>query len=232
MDPTKYADRAIPKISLHDFEARIDAITAALVRAAETDGFFVIVNHGIPASAVEAQFAASQRFFALPDPVKASVPFSARNTGWEKRGQVRPSAGYPDQKESYQMQFGDNMAGVWLPEDALPGFKDQSLDFMWRCQRVSERLMRCLARGLGFPEDKFAAAHDVSRGSMAQTVLRMLHYFAVDEKQPIPEGYCRAGEHADWDFLTLLVSVRRRPRKPQVSAEQCITNGYMRSCRR
>ncbi|KAI1075888.1 hypothetical protein F5B20DRAFT_558309 [Whalleya microplaca] len=203
MAETKYSDRSIPKISLHDFESRIDDITAELVAAAETDGFFALVNHGILEKEIETQFDAAERFFSLPDEIKATVPFSHRNTGWEKGAQIRPSTGKADQKESYQMQFGLMMEGMWLPEDTLPGFREQSLQFMWKVQKVSEKLMVCFARGLGFPDDHFVKAHDVSRPN-AQTVLRMLRYFAVDSAVPTPEGYYRAGAHADWDFVTLL----------------------------
>lgn len=200
---TRYAERTIPKISLHDYEARLDEITSQLVAAAETDGFFAVADHGIPAEEIDAQFAAAERFFALPDEVKATVPFSPRNTGWEKRAQVRPSTGRPDQKESYQMQYGANMEGAWLPDAVLPGFREQSLAFMHRVQTVSEKLMACFARGLGLADDFFTRCHDVSKPNI-QTVLRALHYFALDPTAPVPDGHCRAGAHADWDLLTLL----------------------------
>lgn len=203
MADTKYSDRTIPKISLRDFDNRIDEITAELVAAAETDGFFVVVDHGISPAEIEAQFEQAERFFQLPEDVKATVPFSHRNAGWEKAAQVRPSTGAPDQKESYQMQFGELMDGLWLPETTLPGFKDASLTFMRRAQAVSERLMLCFARGLGFPDDYFVRYHDIARPNI-QTVLRALHYFAVDPTVPTPPNYHRAGAHVDWDFLTLL----------------------------
>ncbi|KAI0884264.1 Clavaminate synthase-like protein [Annulohypoxylon maeteangense] len=203
MAETKYSTRTIPKISLHDFPTRIPEITASLIHAAETDGFFALTNHGIPTSEIEAQFAAAERFFALPDTTKALVPFTHLNTGWEKGAQIRPSTGVADQKESYQMQYGAAMSQSWLPEPLLPGFKAQSLGFMHRAQEVSEKLMLCFARGLGFDDGYFVAAHDVARPS-AQTVLRILHYFEMDASAPTPAGYYRAGAHADWDFVTLL----------------------------
>ncbi|KAF4620168.1 hypothetical protein G7Y89_g14652 [Cudoniella acicularis] len=83
------------------------------------------------------------------------------------------------------------------------GFKEESLAFMRKAQDVSEKLMVCFARGLGFDDDYFIKAHDISRPE-SQTVLRLLHYFAVDESLPVPEGYYRAGAHVDWDFITLL----------------------------
>lgn len=203
MASTKYADRSIPKISLHDFSSRIDEITAQLIHAAETDGFFGLVDHGISLPEIENMFATSESFFSLPDETKATVPFTHLNSGWEKNAQIRPSTGQPDRKESYQMQFGSNMDGCWLPESTIPGFKDTSLEFMRKAQAVSEKLMVCFARGLGFEDDYFIKAHDISRKE-SQTVLRLLHYFEVDKTVPVPEGYYRAGAHVDWDFVTLL----------------------------
>ncbi|RDW87278.1 putative iron family oxidoreductase [Coleophoma crateriformis] len=202
-EQTKYAERSIPKISLHDFPNRIDEVTAQLIHAAETDGFFGLVNHGIPLADIEAMFDTSAAFFALPDATKAKVPFTTKNAGWEKNAQIRPSTGKADQKESYQMQFGANMAGLWLPDADLPGFQAKSLAFMRQAQGVSEKLMVCFARGLGFADDFFVKAHDISRPE-TQTVLRLLHYFEVDKTVPVPEGYYRAGAHVDWDFVTLL----------------------------
>ncbi|CAM6108449.1 unnamed protein product [Calypogeia fissa] len=204
MAPTKYADRSIPKISLHDFSNRIDEITTQLIHAAEKDGFFCLIDHGIPSSSIDKIFATSESFFSLPDSTKTNVEFDAiKNAGWEKKSQIPPSTCVADQKESYQMQFGSNMDGMWLSDSDLPGFKETSLAFMKQAQEVSEKLMHCFARGLGFSDDYFITAHDVSRNN-AQTVLRFLHYFEVDKSAPVPEGYYRNGAHTDWDFITLL----------------------------
>jgi isopenicillin N synthase-like dioxygenase len=202
MAQTRYTDRPIPQISLRDFDSRINEITTQLIHAAENVGFFTVIDHGLSDEAIEEMFRNSQHFFSLPDDVKATVPWSAKNVGWEKNAQVRPSTGMPDTKESYQLQFGENMNDVWIDEIHLPGFKATSLEFMTRVQRISEKLMRCFARGLGFPEDFFIKAHDVSRPN-SQTVCRLLHYFALPEESD-GKVYHRAGAHADWDFLTLL----------------------------
>lgn len=223
MAPTKYIGRAIPEISLRDFDSRIDQITAELLDAAENVGFFCIVDHGISKDAVDGIFNQSARFFGLPDEVKARVPFSPQhNAGWEKNAQVRPSTGAVDRKESYQMQFGDGMEGQfyvcattrdlslrqilgrWVDEGTLPGFQEEALSFMHQTQEVSEKLMRCFARGLHFRDDYFIKAHNVSRQE-SQTVCRLLHYFETPQvPNPTGEVFHRAGAHADWDFLTLL----------------------------
>lgn len=100
------------------------------------------------------------------------------------------------------MQFGENMQGRWIGNEDLPGFKDASLKFMHRVQHVSEQLMVCLARGLGFPDDYFVKVHDVSRPD-SQTVARLLHYFETPRTVG-GELWHRAGAHTDWDLLTLL----------------------------
>lgn len=200
---TKYADRVIPRISLHDFDVRVDEVTKELIHAAETDGFFTIINHGLSPEDIESMFQTSESFFSLPDETKALVPFTTKNAGWEKNAQVRPSTGVADQKESYQMQYGDNMEGLWLPEEKLPGFKEKCDVFRKACQGISEKLMLCFARGLGFEDDYFIKAHDIARRD-CQTVLRLLHYFEVDKSSPVPENYYRAGAHTDWDLITLL----------------------------
>ena len=90
---TKYAERSIPRISLADFADHIDEITTQLVHAAETDGFFSLTNTEISINEIEAIFHTSESFFDLPDDVKATVPFTHKNVGWEKKSQIRPSTG-------------------------------------------------------------------------------------------------------------------------------------------
>lgn len=205
MAPTKYANRGIPTISLHDFDFRIDEITKELINASENDGFFCVVNHGIAPQTVEHMFENSARFFSLPDDIKSQVPFNPQNNaGYEKMAQIRPSTGAADRKESYQMQFGAGMNGKWLSDSQLPGFEQEALSFMHDVQTVSEKLMVCFARGLGFDDDYFVKAHDVSRPE-SQTVARLLHYFETPQTaNPTGEVFHRAGAHTDWSFLTLL----------------------------
>ncbi|KAL4954373.1 hypothetical protein BDW69DRAFT_163279 [Aspergillus filifer] len=199
---TRYTDRPIPRISLHDFETRIDTITSELIHAAENVGFFAITDHGLAIAEIENMFDLAESFFSLPPEIKKTVPWNPNNVGWETNSQVRPSTGQPDTKESCQLQFGENMNGIWLDDKHIDGFKEKSLEFMHMVQKVSELLMRCFARGLGFPDDFFVKAHDVSR-SNCQTTCRLLHYFALPTKSD-GKTYHRAGAHADWDFLTLL----------------------------
>ena len=52
--------------------------------ACEKSGFFTLVNHGISVEEIEAQFAMSRKYFALPQEVKAQTPHQVdTNNGWE-----------------------------------------------------------------------------------------------------------------------------------------------------
>jgi isopenicillin N synthase-like dioxygenase len=187
---------------LKNFQGRVDEITAELCDAAENVGFFAIVDHGISAEEIDAMFQVSESFFRLPSAVKATVPWNPQNVGWEDKSQIRPSTGAADLKESYQLQFGENMKDLWISDEHLPDFQKHCLAFMHRLQTVSERLMICFARGLGFDDDYYIQLHDPTRPD-CQSVMRLLHYY---ETPQIKDGtlYHRAGAHTDWGLLTLL----------------------------
>jgi isopenicillin N synthase-like dioxygenase len=65
------------------------AQVAQVGTAAKQTGFLQVYNHGIPGEAIEAAFAASRAFFALPDAEKARTPFVGWAGGWEKEQQAR-----------------------------------------------------------------------------------------------------------------------------------------------
>jgi isopenicillin N synthase-like dioxygenase len=91
---------------------------------------------------------------------------------------------------------------LWMDDEHVPGFKAKSLDFMNRLHKVSERLMVCFARGLGFPDYYFLQFHDVTKTN-AQSVLRLLLYYPTPETND-GQIHHRAGAHCDWGFLTML----------------------------
>ncbi len=200
---TTDASRSVACISLADFDARRDEIAEELWHAATHIGFFQLTDHGIPQALVDQAFARSASLFALPDRVKAQYPLKkALNAGWEKRSQVRPSIGVPDQKESYQITR-PHMDGLWPTEAELPGFQAAMLDFESRCWTVAMRVLSCFAFKLGLDSGFFTRAHDPSRASY-QSTLRLLHYFALTPEQRRQAGPWRGGAHTDFDCLTLL----------------------------
>jgi isopenicillin N synthase-like dioxygenase len=197
------SDREIRRVSLRDFEARRDEVTAELWSAASDIGFFQLVDHGIDAAEVNAAFAATEAFFALPDAVKGRFPLKkGQNAGWEKMTQVRPSTRTADQKESFQVTR-PRMDGLWPGDDELAGFQATMLGFERRCWELAMRVLGCFADRLGLPRDFFTGAHDQARPTY-QSTLRLLHYFPVPPAVRDTPGIWRAGAHTDFDCLTLL----------------------------
>jgi isopenicillin N synthase-like dioxygenase len=199
------ARREVRVIDMSDFERRRAEIADQLWDAAVDVGFFQLKNHGIALADTREAFAMTERFFALPDAVKARHPLQKRlNAGWESRAQVRPSTGTPDQKESYQITR-PHMARekLWPGEAELPGFEATMLGFERQAWQVAMRVLSCFALKLGFADDFFTTAHDPVRPDY-QSTLRLLHYFAIDPAERDRLGLWRAGAHTDFDCLTLL----------------------------
>ncbi|HEY0200294.1 MAG TPA: 2-oxoglutarate and iron-dependent oxygenase domain-containing protein [Burkholderiaceae bacterium] len=195
--------REVRRIDLSDFDQRKAEIANQLWDAAVDVGFFQLANHGIDLTQVRGAFAMAERFFALPEAVKARYPLKkALNAGWESRAQVRPSTGTPDQKESYQITR-PHMHDLWPAEDELAGFRATLLDFEARSWQVAMRVLSCFAYKLGFDKDFFTRAHDPAQPSY-QSTLRLLHYYAIAPEMQSQLGLWRAGAHTDFDCLTLL----------------------------
>lgn len=193
--------REVRVIDLSNFDARRAEIADQLWSAAVDVGFFQLANHGVPLDQIKNAFAMSERFFALPDHVKAELPLS-RNAGWESRTQVRPSTGTPDQKESYQITR-PRMAGLYPSEEALPHFKATMLAFEQASWAVGMKVLSCFADKLGFDREFFTRAHDPHTDTY-QSTLRLLHYYAIPPEAQDKLALWRAGAHTDFDCLTLL----------------------------
>ncbi|GAA5964042.1 hypothetical protein JCM8115_000879 [Rhodotorula mucilaginosa] len=197
----------VPQISLRDFETRREEIKQQLIDAASNIGFFTLVDHPIPLEHVDAAFALAERFFDLPMDVKQKTPWSAKNMGFEYQSQVRPSTGYPDPKESYQIGFrlDEEAERCWPAEGDCGGFREGVEKFKSEVRELSLKVMELLAEGVGLPTDTF------TKGTLpvqpdcsdSMSTLRLLKYHDSTH-QNFPPGYMRAGAHADFDVLTLL----------------------------
>ena len=140
---TTSTTREVRRINISDFDARKAEITDQLWAASVDVGFFQLTHHGIDLAKVREAFAMTERFFALPDSVKAQYPLKkALNVGWESRAQVRPSTGTPDQKESYQITR-PHMEGLWPSDEELAGFRATMLAFEAQCWTVGIVVLFC-----------------------------------------------------------------------------------------
>ncbi len=197
-------DREIRIIDLADPTMTRADLDDAIWSAAADSGFFQVTGHGISQADIDAAFAMSERFFALPTEVKQrrAMP-TGTNSGWEFKSQKRPSTGTYDHKETFQVTISRmERYDLWPSEDELAGFRSRLESFEAANHALAMRILSSFARKLGFTSDFFAERHDPASPEY-QSTLRILHYLPmrVDDLQP---GEWRAGAHTDFDCLTLL----------------------------
>ena len=185
---------------------------AALVAALENTGFAYVVGHGVAPALIERAFAASRAFHALPLAAKLAIkqnafhrgymPFSSSTIVTSTVAKVTK----PNQSESFMMMqelapddpdWGKPLQGPnqWPAE--LPDFKATVLAYNEALGAVGDRLVQCIAVGLGLEPTHFDHAFE-----RPTTFVRMLHYppHPVDA----PEDLFGSAPHTDYGFLTLV----------------------------
>jgi isopenicillin N synthase-like dioxygenase len=187
-------------------------VGAALGRALEDVGFFILVNHGVAHDLIAGVFDQARRFHAQPGVAKRALLMNSHNNGYMAmaRYNVRTSrvseAAKPDMNEAFFLKrerpaddplalSGRRFAGPnqW-PQD-LPGFKSLVLDYADALDGLAKRLLGPLASALGLPGDTFSDAFRESQFS-----LRLSHYPPVERVA----GQYGIAPHTDVNFLTLL----------------------------
>ena len=208
------ADR-IPVIDLSDARAgsrgRL-SVARQIHQACPASGVFDHDNHGVPAQVMQAQLAASRRFFAQPPEAKRAVDRrrSPIMRGYEPVAVQTLDEGSPaDLKESFMVGREIDPDHWFLREqvpfegqnlwpDGLPGFREQVELYTRHMIVLGQTLGALLCLSLDLPEDHLAAGLDEPSCSV-----RMLHY------PPRPSdarfNQLGAGAHIDWGFLTILL---------------------------
>lgn len=197
----------VPVLDLGPYRAgapgALEATAAQLREAQERVGFYVIVNHGVDWSLVRRAFTAAQAFHALPDDVKAAIPFGGGRGGYLTLGGGTSYASQiagPVRKPNLNAAFfvhGEGRAepNQWPPDQALPGFQATVMAYFHTLESLARSLLPLYAAALGLPLDWFD-------GSFvgADTALRMSHYPVVAHE----DHQWGLAPHTDSSFLTLL----------------------------
>jgi isopenicillin N synthase-like dioxygenase len=191
--------------------AREGAI-AELRHALEDVGFFVMVNHGVPADLIETTFAEARRFHAQPLEVKLAHRMNEHNNGYMVLGRymvVTSQVNANDQPDLNEAFFSRReralddplrlanrrFAGPNVWPDALPGFRENVLAYTDAMDALSARVLPLVASALDLPADFFASAF-----ADGQFTFRMTHY------PPVAAAANQYGiaPHTDANFLTFL----------------------------
>ena len=170
-------------------------VVAALRAACERNGFFYLVNHGIPIELMREVVAQGRRLFAQPAEFKQAIAAGhSSGLGYGRMGGKALHGGFgaPVKEEFYFAREnvpGSDDSNRW-PAD-LPGFREPLIGYLERMHALAELAMSLLAETLGMAPDHFAAFCDQPLANC-----RIARY--------PPEG-AEAGTHCDFGALTFLL---------------------------
>ena len=196
---------------------RINRRSQEISRACERIGFFMVSGHGVDPALIERARRESVAFFDLPFEEKLAIRRPEGDLavrGYEPVGTEHLSATIgvetpPDLKES--ISFGpvetfdhpschtEQAAPCYAPNiwpQQPSGLRRTIEDYIRALDLLGWHLHRLAAIAFDLPEDHFDAM--LERGF---SILRVLNY--PEQKSAPKEGQLRAGEHSDYDNLTI-----------------------------
>jgi len=206
------ATEGVPVVDLNDFHdpQRREAFVQTLGEAITRLGFVRVTGHSLQTETVSETYDLVKRFFFQTAETKQQylVPGGAGQRGYTPyRAEHAKGMDVPDLKEFWHVgrELPEEHAlsavypgNVWPTE--LENFKPVSLALYSQLESVSNILLTGLALYLGEPADAFTRLTDDGN-----TILRMIHYPALDDHTFIP-GAVRAAAHEDINFITLLIT--------------------------
>jgi len=181
----------------------------ALGKAARETGFFYLVGHRVPRTAIDGVLAQARRFFALPTESKLAyhIGLSSNHRGYVPPGEEVFYSGSLDQKEAFDLcnelpaNDPDVVAGtpllgpnVW-PD--LPGFREDVGAYYRELLTLGRRLLSGFALALGLGEtyfDRFV--------KKPPSQLRLIHYPPSSDAQ----AGAGIGSHTDYECFTILLA--------------------------
>lgn len=173
-------------------------------------GFAIVRNHGVTEELKAKLFEVSKAFFALPDDIKRKYEDEAIHgqRGYiSKNKESAKGKSVADLKEFYHVgqtvtdgdpikeEYPDN---IWPKE--IAEFEEVCTKVYSTFENTGRNLLRSTALYLGLDEKYFD--DKIHNGN---SILRLLHYYPIEDKSQIPEGAVRAAAHGDINLITLLM---------------------------
>jgi isopenicillin N synthase-like dioxygenase len=173
-------------------------------------GFAIVRNHGVTSELKANLMTVSKAFFELDVDTKLKYEDLALAGQRGYISKLRESAkgmNVPDIKEFYHIgqtvtdgdsiknQYPDN---IWPKE--ITEFETVCQEVYQTFEKTGSNLLRATALYLDLEENYFTTK--VHNGN---SVLRLLHYYPVNDLSQIPKGAVRAAAHGDINLITLLM---------------------------
>ena len=212
------ATRAIPVIdfgpAFRNEPGQLDSVAAKVRHACEQTGFFYMAGHGVPQTLIDAAFAASREFHAMPLAEKMRLKLNENNIGYlpvnqsMQRASTVHKATRPNFNESFFISHDrsadhpDVIAGKPLRgrnqwPQGHERMRGAMLRYLQTLEQVGERMLPVLARSLEMPADYFAPFF----ADEAHLNVRFLHY---PHQEADDDEQFGQGPHTDNSFITML----------------------------
>lgn len=206
----------IPILDLNDFSDEVsesgssaDAFGSAFVNAYEHLGFAYIINHGVDQSLLDAVFAASKRFHALPESKKLAIALDKQHRGYiaidtsTNTASSIEVAKRPNQSASFIMlrEDAEHDPAVYLsgpnqwPE--LVGFREACEAYVASMSDLGRRVMALALKAIGAVDNGILARFEVPT-----LWLRLLYY--PPQPPSAPDDLYGSAPHTDFGCLTFL----------------------------
>ena len=173
-------------------------------------GFAIVANHGVTEALRSELFEVAIKFFELDDASKQKyedLALAGQRGYISKNRESAKGQKVPDLKEFFHVgqtvTDGDPIKDTY-PDNIWP--KEVS-EFEEVCQKVyrtfentGRNLLKAIALYLDLDQDYFD--DKIHNGN---SVLRLLHYYPLENVDDIPDGAVRAAAHGDINLITLLM---------------------------
>lgn len=202
----------VPVVDLRDWQDELSSarFARAFGEALREFGFVRVRGHGLATEVIDAAYASCRALFALPTSLKNRYMLegAAGQRGYTPFcAESAKDRDLPDLKEFWHV--GRNLpadhpltrvypANVW-PEE-VPTFQPNVGALFANLDLCATQLLEALAFYLDVSPETFS-----NITSDGDTVLRLLHYPALDDNTLLP-GSVRAAAHEDINLLTLLIA--------------------------
>lgn len=203
----------VPTVDYHDFVSGDDTKKAAFVQALgdafSQIGFVIVKNHGVSEDLKKRLFNTSKEIFAQPQEVKNNYEdlSNGGQRGYISKGrETAKGEKVADLKEFWHIgQDVDDEAmadvypdNIWMNE--VPTLQTVGSEVYRTFEQTGQNLLRAIALYLKLDEDYFD--RKIHNGN---SILRLLHYYPVDDIKDVEEGAVRAAAHGDINLITLLM---------------------------
>ncbi|KAK7271006.1 hypothetical protein RJT34_26580 [Clitoria ternatea] len=184
----------IPVIDLQKIAKDRSGVVSAVREAAETVGFFQVVNHGTPVTVLEDMLAAAREFHELPQVMKGE--YYSR----EMMKKVKYGSNF-DLYQSKYANWRDTLFCVMGPQPLHPQqlprvCRDVTMEYSRQVKELGRVLFELLSEALGLNPDHLEGM-DCAKGHSI-----LLHYYPPCPQAELTMGTTR---HSDPDFLTILL---------------------------